>query len=216
MARDRDNPIPRLTRAPFEELFQFSSDRSSSELGEPSEEPSQMSKEAVNTPRTDTAVGPSDQRQANERVQGTIESFQDTRPDSTSESLRSFSPSTEIKNGSLSNPIIDYSKSARPSAYHEQSDHQGELSQQSQRHIKNRSPLYDVDGFAQSQLSLDWGLDLQDCFIQDDNYSAQLPCRGCEGESPLFIDRDLQISGSSEAAFYDFDSFIDSSPRTTP
>ncbi|PVH67443.1 hypothetical protein DL98DRAFT_600487 [Cadophora sp. DSE1049] len=135
-------PSHDLSDHPFEELFQFSSDRNSSELGEPSsEEPSQMSKEAVNTPQTDTAVGPSDQRQANERVQGTIESVQDTQPDSTSKSLQSFSPSTEIKNGSLSNPIIDYSESAHPSAYHEQSDHHEELSQQSHRHINNRSPL---------------------------------------------------------------------------
>ncbi|KAH6714609.1 hypothetical protein BKA61DRAFT_575339 [Leptodontidium sp. MPI-SDFR-AT-0119] len=116
-------PYHHLSDHPFEELFQFSSDRNSSKLGEPSsEELSPMSKGAVNTSQTDTAVGPSDQRQANERVQGTIESVKVTQPDSTSESLQSLSPSTEIKNGSLSNSIIDYSESAHPSASHEQSD----------------------------------------------------------------------------------------------
>lgn len=120
-------PSHDLSDHPFEELFQFSSDRNSSELGEPSsEEASQMSKEAVNTPQNDAAVGPSDQELSNEHVQGTIESVQDTQPDSTFESLQSFSPSTEIQRGSLSSPIISYSESVQSSAYNEQSDYDEE------------------------------------------------------------------------------------------
>ena len=97
--RGRDNPIPRVVRLP-EELFQCSSDRNSSKVGEPSsKEPFQMSKETINTPQTDTAVGTTDQRQSNDHVQGTPELVRDTQPDSTLESLQSFSPSTKIKDG---------------------------------------------------------------------------------------------------------------------
>ncbi|KAH7305372.1 hypothetical protein BKA65DRAFT_486019 [Rhexocercosporidium sp. MPI-PUGE-AT-0058] len=205
-------PSHDLSNRPFEELFEFSSDRNSSALGEPSsEEPSQMSKQAVNTPQTGAAVGPSEQKQANEHVQGTIESVQDTQPDSTFESLQSFSPRTEIQNGSLSSPIIGYSECVHSSAYNEQSDHHEEP----HRHIIHRSPFQDVDGSAQAQQSIKWGeLDPQDYFIQDDDWRAQPP--SCEGESPNLREGDFHRSGSSEAASYDFDSLIDYSPQTTP
>lgn len=211
-------PSHDLSDHPFEELFQFSGDLNSSELGEPSsEERSQMSTETVNTAQTNTAVGPLDQRQAHERLQGTIESVQVTQRDSISESLQSLSPSTEIKSGSLSNSIIDCSESAHPLAYHEQSNHHEELGQQSHRHMNNTSPVQDVDGLAQPQPTLDLGeLDPQDYYIQDDDWRAQPPPRGCEGESPNLREGDFHRSGSSEAASYDFDSLIDYSPQTTP
>lgn len=155
-------PFHDLSKHSFEELFQFSSDRNSSELGElSSEEPSQMSKQAVDTPQTNTPIGRSDQRQFNERVPGTIESVQDTLPDSPSENLQSFSPSSETKNGSPSYSLIGYSESAHLSAHHEQSDHHEELSQQPPGNINSRSPLPDVEEFAQSRPSLVWQLDFK-------------------------------------------------------
>lgn len=191
-------PCHELSKHPFEELFQFSNDHESSKLGEPpSEEPSQPSQvpmETVDARQADAAVGPSsDQGHANEQLsyaQGTRESVQNIRPDYTSESLRSRSPSADIEDGNPSNSITDYGELAH-------------LSEKSDSRELNQQPSYS-------------NINSEDYYDQEDDWRAQEPPDDGEREFADFKDGDLQRSGPSEAEFSDFDSFVDMQRASTP